>query len=267
MDTPLFSAMFSFIGVFYAVTVPATIVLILTLLFIPAMHQPGAKARDVSHAIYCYLMQTIGVLLMTAGALPTLISVLAGVSLESSTYFSLLLLFAVGGWIFLWHEALAEEIPGPSRVVIQSIFVMLFQIIGHMAILVWGLSLLITFFTGIPEEAGWWILPAVMIAYGLLVTWCAHGAQTILPHNAFAVFKLNPPAVPQKTVAARKKTKTVTKARRATSKTKTPKATPKKKSAVRARRAVPKTTRKTTKKAPAKRKTPTKKTSSKKQKR
>lgn len=164
--------MFGFVSVFYGILVPLLLLQSLTLLFIPSMMKNGAQPRKVGEAIFCYLMQSLGILLMTAGALPTLISVLAGVELAGATYFTLLVIFATGGILFLWHDNAVHTIDEASRAVPGAIFLYMFKIIGYAIVLLWVLSLITTLMTGIPEDAGWWIMPLVMILYGLLLAWC-----------------------------------------------------------------------------------------------
>ncbi|PIR49406.1 hypothetical protein COU79_05045 [Candidatus Peregrinibacteria bacterium CG10_big_fil_rev_8_21_14_0_10_54_7] len=171
-DASLFTAMFGFVSVFYGILVPLLLLQSLTLLFIPSMMKNGAQPRKVGEAIFCYLMQSLGILLMTAGALPTLVSVLAGVELAGTTYFTLLVIFAAGGILFLWHDNAVHAIDEAFRAVPGAIFLIMFKIIGYAIVLLWVLSLITTLMNGIPEDAGWWIMPLVMILYGLLLAWC-----------------------------------------------------------------------------------------------
>lgn len=183
---PLVSAMFSFVSVFYGLLVPLMIVLSLTLLFIPSMLHPGAKPHGVGSALFHYSMQALGVLLMTTGALPTITSVLAGVELTGTTYFTLLLVFAVGGILFLWHDNAVRGVDAASRAVPGAVFVYMFKIIGYSLVILWGLSIVTTIMGGAPSDTGWWIVPFVMLVYGILLTWCTHAGSTD-PH--LSVFK------------------------------------------------------------------------------
>lgn len=171
-DAPLFSAMFSFVGVVYGLVVPLIIVQLLAVVIICSMMVKEAKPKEVAQAVYCYLMMALGVLLMSAGALPTIISVLAGVKLTGATYFTLLIIFAAGGLLFLWHDALVRDVPSTSRMVSETLFIFLFKIAGHLLVFLWSLSLIVTVLNGLPFEQGWWIMPIVMIAYGSLFIWC-----------------------------------------------------------------------------------------------
>ena len=171
-DAPLFSAMFSFVGVMYGVIVPLIIVQLLELLIISSMMNREAKPSEVAQAVYCYMMMGLGILLMSAGALPTIISVLAGVKLSGATYFTLLIIFAAGGALFLWHDAIVRDVPERSRKVTETLFIFLFKIAGHLLVFLWGLSFLVTILNGSSIEKGWWIMPVVMMIYGGLFIWC-----------------------------------------------------------------------------------------------
>lgn len=177
-DAPLFSAMFSFVGVVYGFIVPLTIVLLLATIMMSSLMVKEARPKEVAQAIYCYLMMTLGVLLMSAGGLPTIISVLAGVKLTGATYFTLLIIFAAGGLVFLWHDALVRDVASASRIVSETLFLSLFKIVGHLLVFLWSLSLVVTLLNGLPFEQGWWIMPIVMIAYGSLFIWCTRGEET-----------------------------------------------------------------------------------------
>ncbi|PIR52614.1 hypothetical protein COU76_05485 [Candidatus Peregrinibacteria bacterium CG10_big_fil_rev_8_21_14_0_10_49_10] len=173
-DASLLSTIFSFVSVFYGLLVPLLVLQAVALLFIPSLMKPGAQPSGVGAAIFSYLMESVGILLMTVGALPTVISVLAGVELSGTTYFTLLVLFAAGGLLFLWHDNRVREIEDASRAVPATIFMYMFKIMGFLIVFLWVLSLFTTLMQGIPTEQGWWILPLVMIVYGTLLTWCTH---------------------------------------------------------------------------------------------
>jgi hypothetical protein len=116
---------------------------------------------------------------MSAGALPTIISVLAGEKLSGITYFTLLFIFAAGGMIFLWHDSLVRDVPENSSVVSATLFIYLLKIFGHLLVFLWGLSLVILLFNGFPKESGWWIMPTVMIAYGAIFIWSTKDSEPV----------------------------------------------------------------------------------------
>ena len=115
----------------YGVLVPLVLVQLFALLFIPSMLAAPAKARAVGDAIHCYCIQSFGIMLMTAGSLPTVYSVLAGISYTGGTYFGLLLIFAAGGGLFLWQDQRASSLDPAARAVPGSIFLLTFRILGQ----------------------------------------------------------------------------------------------------------------------------------------
>ncbi len=156
---------------------PITVATVLVLLFIPSLLAPGARPAGVGHAIYCYAMQGAGIFLMTAGGLPALSSVIHSVAGNSDgysteTYLALLLLFAVGGLLFLWHEQMAAKIESASAAVPAVIFWFTFKIAGLFLVISSALSLLLTMLLVAEPPSDWWSEPLLMLLYGLLLLWC-----------------------------------------------------------------------------------------------
>jgi len=187
MDNP-FVTIFGFVGVFYGLILPASILLVLTLLFIPAMIHPGAQPRSVGEAVYCFSMQIVSVILMTVGALPTVYSVFAGVPFTGRTYVSLLAVFACGGVLFLMHEQKSHRLDPASKAVPEAITFFLFKILGNVIAILATLSILLALVTGATEAADWWITPLVLLLYGLLLVWCTREEE---PSRLFESVKLS----------------------------------------------------------------------------
>lgn len=224
-DAPLFSAMFSFVGVIYGLIIPLVIVQLLAFAIISSLLVKEAKPKEVGQAVFCYTMMALGILLMSAGALPTIISVLAGLTLTGATYFTLLIVFAAGGLLFLWHDALVRDIPIGSRLVPETLFLFLFKIIGYLLVFLWVLSLIVTLLNGLPNEQGWWIMPLVMIAYGGLFIWGTRTESTQPGKNVWR--RLSVQSTPVSS-AAKSASKKVAAAKKSKAKPKTkPKAKPK----------------------------------------
>lgn len=209
MPTIEILSLFSVQGIIYGVLVPVAIVEIAALILIPSLLRPGAKPKAVVKALFCYAMLGIGVLLMTIGALPTIFSVLTGLAFSGETYIGLLLLFAVGGAVFLWHDNEVRTIDAASRSVPAVLYHFLFKVVGNVLVLLSGLSLALSIILGGTNESGWWITPVIMLIYGLLLSWC-----TCSKSSASSVFLSTPVATapaPSKTKKAVAK-KTVKKA-------------------------------------------------------
>lgn len=170
-------------GLYFYVLGPLAVVLVFVLLMIPSLLTPGARPSGIGKAIYCYLMQAIGVFLMSVGGLPAVLGVvqkmiLPGERYTTETYLALLLIFACGGLTFLWHEQAAEELDDASSRVSAIVFWYLFKTIGFLMTLGAGLSLILVMLLGErPLDPEWWMLSSVFFLYGLLLCWCTKNPE------------------------------------------------------------------------------------------
>jgi hypothetical protein len=170
VEHPL-STIFGFIGTFYGLVVPLLVVLGLSILFIASMHSPGAKAKEVGSAIYCYAMHGVSVILMTIGALPTVFSVFAGIAYTGRTYIALLLVFACGGLLFLIQDASVRELDKASKAVPEAIYMTTVKFIGNLLAMLAALTIFLSIVLA-SYSPGWWVTPFVLLLYGLLLSWC-----------------------------------------------------------------------------------------------
>lgn len=178
---------------FTFVLVPLGVLLGLSVALIPCLLSPGARVGSAMKALYCYVLQTVGVAMMTTGALPAIYGVLekfstGGERFSAETYLALLILFSVGGIVFLWHEQAAERVDDASRRVPALLFWYTFKTIGNLLVLAGILSLLFTMLLTQPLVGAWWITPVVTFLYGLLVSWCT---KTPASSQAFRLMPLH----------------------------------------------------------------------------
>ena len=110
-------SIFGSAGLLYGLLLPLITIVLFTLIAIPSFLSSSKNIDGVSKAVYCYLSQLVGILLMTLGALPTVFAVLAGTPLSTPTYLSLLATFSAGGLTFLWHDALVQTVASSARAV------------------------------------------------------------------------------------------------------------------------------------------------------
>ena len=187
---PLFGSM----GLFVSLTLPFLLVLALSLVIIASASVGGAKAPKVGEATFHYLLQGLGILFMTAGALPTLLSVLTGPPLPGRIYMSLLWVFLVGGALFLWHEQAIERLDHASVSVPQAIFLTVIRTIGYLVALFSGLSLLLSVALN-KMPAHWWVTPLVLFLYGALLCWSAGANESGSSFQSTALHAvIKPPA-------------------------------------------------------------------------
>ncbi len=154
------------------------------LLLIPSLFVPGARPLAAATAVYCYLMQVLGVVLLSISGIAAVNAVLekftTGVDLLSTEmYVALLIVFGAGGITYLWHESIAARIDQTSQRVCAAIFHILWKALGFLLLL--GSAL--TFFL-VPLLASelmtptWWILPTILLLYGWLLSWLTRDTKT-----------------------------------------------------------------------------------------
>lgn len=163
--------MFEQIGLSYGLMLPVIILVLFTLVCLPAVFRPSSRAEAIGKAAYCYLAQMLGVLLMTAGGLPALYAVCTGNPLTEITYVGLLMIFAIGGLIFLWHDAVLHTIDAPSRAIPGTIFFITWKFIGLLVTAFAALSFVLKLILADTREPNWWTVQLIMLAYGLTVSW------------------------------------------------------------------------------------------------
>ncbi len=179
IDQPL-ATVFGTVGVVYGLIVPLVLVVLFAFFFIASLLSPNARPVKIAQAVYCYLMMGFGILLMTIAALPTVTSVLAGTSYASATYVGLLVVFAAGGCIFLWHDNWAQALDANSRLVPSLIFLYTIKTIGSLTALLSALSIILTMVLG-GAEAGWWIMPVTLLLYGFVLYMSTQGEKGPTP--------------------------------------------------------------------------------------
>ena len=206
-SSPL-STLFGSVGLTYGLLFPFFLLQLLSLLFIASLIHSGAKAKGVAAALYCYLVMSGGVLLMTLAALPTIASVFSGRTFSPATYVGLLFVFGIGGLLYLTHETQTQKIDFASRAVPSLIFFYGIKLIGMAVIVLSGISLILTFTTG-ANQMGWWIMPFTTFLYGLFLLWATR-SETV--HSGFfQSFQIHPPVLPKRAVASRTKKARVSK--------------------------------------------------------
>ncbi|MCF7844693.1 MAG: hypothetical protein K9M03_02600 [Kiritimatiellales bacterium] len=212
IENPL-STVFGSVGVVYGLIMPLVLILLFALFLIASSLSPGAKARGTAQAMYCTVMMAMGVLLMTIAAIPTVTSVLAGESYASETYLGLLIVFAAGGSLFLWHDHWIRTLDPASRLVPSLIFLFTIKTIGTLTALLSGLSIVLTLTLG-GAEYDWWVMPLTLFLYGA-VLFISTGSVRSPASKKFSYAPLCKtcfkPSIPKKAVTAAPARKTATK--------------------------------------------------------
>lgn len=176
---PSFSTVLHPMGLFSLLLGLLFLLLIFSLILATSLTREAAKPQAVGEAIYCYLVQSIGIILMSIGALPTLYSVLTRAPLQSLTYSALLFVFSIGGLVFLWHDYLVQRLPSSSRTVPAAIYLSTWKFIGFALLLFALLSLIlkILLLRGAVSPPSF-ALHGVLALYGLILWWSTQATGT-----------------------------------------------------------------------------------------
>lgn len=205
MPTATLTSMFETVGLFYGFSLPVIILFVFMLFTLPVVVRPSLRAEAVSQAAYCYLAQMLGILLMTAGALPALYAVFSLQTLSEATYIGLLLVFAIGGLLFLWHDGHLRHIDAASKAIPGAIFFVTWKFIGLLICAFAGLSFVLKLLMLEEQPNHWWVPYLLMLLYGLIISWFtlhrAPAAHTTHVHHHVQ------PVVAKKPVAAKHKAK------------------------------------------------------------
>ncbi len=155
----------------HAVIFPVFALLLFFLLCVPAFMRSSARPMDIARAAFHCLAQSVGIVFMIAGSLPALQVVISGQALNPTTYMALLLVFAVGGLLFLWNEVQLKEMSVASKEIPETLYFYTWKFIGLVAVLVSGLSMALNLLL-MPESFmdGSWMAHVILFFYGMLIT-------------------------------------------------------------------------------------------------
>ncbi len=148
---------------------------LLALLLLPSLMIAGAKPTETTKALYRYMLQGIGAILMTLSGLPALYGVITNRALPHNGYLALLVIFIFGGLIYLWNESHVEKVDDTSRLVPSLVFRYAFKFIAFFSMIAAVASVLSTvLFSSWPYPDFWWSSPVVFFGYGFFLSWCTH---------------------------------------------------------------------------------------------
>lgn len=159
----------------YGASLPIGIAALLALVALAGIMR-GGNAWDVAYATYCYFAQAIGIVLIATGSVPVLLAVLSGQLLGNDTYVGLLFVFALGGILFLWHDAKLRHIDAAAKAVPGAISFFTWKLIGLVIASYALLTLIMTTVVVVsspgvsfPIQSG--IVQLTMLAFGLGLGW------------------------------------------------------------------------------------------------
>ena len=159
----------------YGVMLPVGVCALLSLVALAGILR-GGNAWDVAYATYCYFAQAVGIILIATGSVPVLLAVLSSQLLENDVYVGLLFIFALGGILFLWHDAKLRHIDAGAKAVPGAMFFFTWKLIGLMVTAYAMLTLVVMTVMYVSVEGA--IFPAqnayvliTMLAFGLGLGW------------------------------------------------------------------------------------------------
>lgn len=168
----MFSSLFQTQFLVSASLVTFFMVVFFTLLLLPSILRAGTSVEQTAQAAYGYIIQTIGIFLMTMSGLPAFYAAIGSQAFSSGMYSALLAVFAVGGILFLWQDGAMRKIDYASRMLPHLIFFYVWKLIGVLAMLAAGLSAVFFLLTSTALPAnGWWMSYLGLFAYGAIVSW------------------------------------------------------------------------------------------------
>lgn len=148
--------------------IPLFIVFTFVLMFIPSMMVTGAKADGVARAIGCYMLKTLGLILIALSAVQLGFGLVAMQMPDSPTLSALILVFVLGlGLMVHQSRVLKEQVDEASMAVSRLVFSHSCEVIGTIIVVVSGLSIALTFI--LSQQLVNWEMPATMILLGIVL--------------------------------------------------------------------------------------------------
>lgn len=209
-------ALFQNVGLPYGMILPVVVVSLLALIALAGVLR-GGSPWDITYATYCYCAEAIGIILITTGSLPVLLAVLTGQLLESDTYVGLLFVFAIGGILFLWHDAVLRGIDASAKAVPGALFFFSWKLIGLLLASFALLSLILSVvIETIQLQSA--VMHITVLAYGVALSWFTQVQRSrpsvttrsltgTKPLSPVAALKTKKPAVAKKAMGSKKKKK------------------------------------------------------------
>ncbi len=166
-DSPAKLSILAYAGIF-----ALAVMLLYLMILVPSLLPNKARPEDIGRSLFCYLMEGIGVAIMSVSGLTAVIGVLAGIPAPAFSYLLLLLVFGAGGVIFLRYESRQRIIDPNAQIIPSLLFRYTVKLVGVASGLLGGFSLIsFLFFRPIGIAPRWWVNPLVMLIYGCFLVW------------------------------------------------------------------------------------------------
>jgi hypothetical protein len=137
------------------------------ILFIPSLLVPGAKAEGVGKAITCYLIKTLGLILVASSVTQLIYGML---TLNFPSYpqlAALIFVMVVGVGMMIHMSRVLETVDDQSETIPRLVFCHTLEVLGALVTVVSGLSVALSFM--LTQAFSGWESSATMILLGLLM--------------------------------------------------------------------------------------------------
>ncbi len=156
----------------YAVLFALVVMSVYVLVLITALLADHAEPEDVGKAVFYVVMQFFGAALMTMSGLAAVIGVFARVDFPPFTYVAFLIVFGLGGIVFLRSEHRLRALDPASKVIPALLYRFTLKLIGMASAFLGGFSLLsYLLFPPLTVAPRWWVNPLVILLYGMFLAW------------------------------------------------------------------------------------------------
>ncbi len=146
---------------------PVAIIATFALLLIPSLLVTGAKAENASKAISCYLVKSLGLLLMAISAVQLTYSLVSMRLPSSPALTGLILLCVIGLGLMLHASRELVGVDAASCLVPRLVFSHSCEVIGTFVTVISGLSLMMTFV--LTQSVNGWEMSATLLLLGMLL--------------------------------------------------------------------------------------------------
>ncbi|MDD3897021.1 MAG: hypothetical protein PHU04_04265 [Candidatus Peribacteraceae bacterium] len=133
--------------------------------------ESSPKPRETGRAIFGYIMLAIGALLMCVSAITALMGVLGQTNFNTEVYLGLVLIFTVGGLLYLWHDYRLREVPQECRRIPEIIYFFAMKAIGQLSLVLSVLYLSLSITLAGNQAERWWSMPLAIFLFGFFLTW------------------------------------------------------------------------------------------------
>jgi len=189
--------------ILYAVVLPTASLVLFFLLCVPAFLRSSARPMDIALAAFHCLAQSVGIVFMIAGSLPALQVVLSNQMLNATSYMGLLIVFAIGGLLFLWNEVQLKSMSIASKEIPETLYFYAWKFIGLLIVLFSGISIALSLlFSPATFQSGAWMMHVILFFYGLLISFFTLSRPHI---TVSAPMRIVPSTTTKKKAAPRKK--------------------------------------------------------------